>query len=360
MKKSLSFKKCLNEAVYKEITKEVIEPAELDFYDGFQYGDWDNRSIDDIVEERYQVWVDDYKSNIGKSEDNWEGWEPWIKNNPEDYSKDEIVVKFKEAFKKALKDHNEDFDDSYTLKEFGIKEEIKESLESGKVYNGLKSIPGYEDIDLSAWESDGMISIILKDDTFMEENKMYFKETDPDVLRSLNSLKVDIETLYDDYASIILSKEDLNMIADAIEEDAYDEDEEDSKYGTREDPRFTKFYIVGMTQKDGKEVLGGGFADPVGYPGDGLKRAIAKAKEWLEEEDIDVTYVIDNDTNKKIWDSKVDESYYYDDEIDECIHNHYDVETAHEFVGLDDTAPKSRRFDGDKVEIYYDDEFEIR
>lgn len=48
---------------------------------------------------------------------------------------------------------------------------------------------------------------------------------------------------------------------------------------------------------------------------------------------------------------------YYDDSIDECVHNYYDVETAHEFVGLDDIVPKIRKFDGKETEIDYDDDF---
>ena len=46
----------------------------------------------------------------------------------------------------------------------------------------------------------------------------------------------------------------------------------------------------------------------------------------------------------------------YDDDFSEN-NNYYDVETAHEFVGLDDAAPKVRRYDGEEIEIEYDDEF---
>lgn len=48
---------------------------------------------------------------------------------------------------------------------------------------------------------------------------------------------------------------------------------------------------------------------------------------------------------------------YFDDEIDECIHNHYDVETAHEFMGLDDTTPRARSYSEEEIKIDYDDEF---
>lgn len=46
----------------------------------------------------------------------------------------------------------------------------------------------------------------------------------------------------------------------------------------------------------------------------------------------------------------------YDDEFEESS-NYYDVETAHEFIGLDDTAPKARKFTGEIEEIDYDDRF---
>lgn len=102
------------------ISKDLIEPAELDFYDGLQFGEIEG-NIDDIVEREYKVWVSDYESNLGKTdEDGLDGWVAWIKNNPENYSKSEILEKFKEAFLKALKDYNSDAEYPYKPEEFGI------------------------------------------------------------------------------------------------------------------------------------------------------------------------------------------------------------------------------------------------